>query len=73
MQFRRLAALLSVLVLVTGPGFAQTSPPPPPSQAAPQPKSGDAFGEEVTLARQRTRGDQVCHRKTAVVGFSNGI
>jgi len=53
MRFRRLAMLLSLLVLA-GPCFAQTSPsapPPPPAAApaAPQPKPGDAFGEEVTL------------------------
>jgi effector-binding domain-containing protein len=53
MRFRRLAMLLGLLVLA-GPCFAQTSPsvpPPPPAAApaAPQPKPGDAFGEEVTL------------------------
>ena len=53
MRFRRLAMLVSLLVLA-GPCFAQTSPsapPPPPAAApaAPQPKPGDAFGEEVTL------------------------
>ena len=54
MRFLRLAGLLSLLVLAA-PCFAQTSPtpppPPPPAAApsAPQPKPGDAFGEEVTL------------------------
>ena len=50
MRFRRLTLLLSLLVLA-GPAFAQTPPPPPPppSTSAPQPRPGDAFGEEVTL------------------------
>jgi effector-binding domain-containing protein len=50
MRFPRLALLLSLLV-VAGSSFAQTppAPPPPPSQAAPQPRPGDAFGEEVML------------------------
>jgi effector-binding domain-containing protein len=59
MPFSRLAALLLVagtLAAATS-SFAQTPPPPPPapapappSTAAPTPKAGDAFGEEVTLA-----------------------
>jgi effector-binding domain-containing protein len=51
MRFPHLAAMLALL-LSAGPALAQTPPPPPPpppSQAAPQPKPGDAFGEEVTL------------------------
>jgi effector-binding domain-containing protein len=50
MRFPRLAVLISLLVLC-GPSFAQTPPPPPPPAmpSAPQPKPGDAFGEEVTL------------------------
>ena len=50
MRFPRLAVLAGLLLLA-GPCFAQTPPPPPPpSQAAPQPRSGDAFGEEVMLS-----------------------
>jgi effector-binding domain-containing protein len=50
MRFPRLAALLGLLVLAA-PCSAQTSPPPPPPAppSAPQPRPGDAFGEEVTL------------------------
>src|SRR5205085_5001574 len=50
MRFLRLAGLLSLLLLAA-PCFAQTPPPPPPAVApsAPQPRPGDAFGEEVTL------------------------
>src|SRR5262245_55066021 len=48
MRFPRLMAMLGLLLLA-GPCLAQT-PPPAPSQAAPQPRPGDAFGEEVTLA-----------------------
>ena len=48
MRFPRLAVL--GLLLLVQPALGQTPPPPPPSQAAPQPKPGDAFGEEVTLA-----------------------
>ena len=53
MSFRRLAATLiaASLLALTGPSVAQTTPPPPPAQA-PQPKPGDAFGEEVTLTAQ---------------------
>jgi len=54
MRVPRLAVLAGLLVLAA-PCFAQTSPsspspPPPPSTAAPQPRPGDAFGEEVMLA-----------------------
>jgi effector-binding domain-containing protein len=58
MRFPRLATWLPVLLLAgslvaASPSFAQTPPPPPPPPAAapsaPQPKPGDAFGEEVTL------------------------
>jgi effector-binding domain-containing protein len=56
MRFPRLATWLPVLLLAgslvaASSSFAQTPPPPPPAAApsAPQPKPGDAFGEEVTL------------------------
>jgi len=52
MRFPRLMTWLLIALLAalmaTG-ALAQTPPPPPPSQAAPQPKPGDAFGEDVTL------------------------
>jgi effector-binding domain-containing protein len=44
----RVAVLVGLLALA-GPSFAQTPPPPSPVPTAPQPKAGDAFGEEVTL------------------------
>ena len=56
MRFLRLATWLLLVTLLLSPlmtagsSVAQTAPPPPPSQAAPQPKPGDPFGEEVTLA-----------------------
>jgi effector-binding domain-containing protein len=56
MPFSRLAALLLIgWMAAATSSFAQTPPPPPPapappSSAAPAPKAGDAFGEEVTLA-----------------------
>jgi effector-binding domain-containing protein len=56
MRFPRLATWSPVLLLAgslvaANSSFAQTPPPPPPAAApsAPQPKPGDAFGEEVTL------------------------
>src|ERR1041384_5615241 len=52
MRFPGLAGLFGAL-LFAAPSFAQNPPPPPPppaaAPAAPQPKPGDAFGEEVTL------------------------
>jgi len=48
MRFWLLFALL--VGLTTTGALAQTPPPPaPPAAQAPQPKPGDAFGEEVTL------------------------
>jgi len=53
MRFPRLTIwlLFALLVGLTTTGaLAQTPPPPaPPAAQAPQPKPGDAFGEEVTL------------------------
>ncbi len=50
MPFPRLAVLIAAsLLTLTAPSLAQT-PPPPAAPAAPQPKPGDPFGEEVTLA-----------------------
>jgi len=59
MRFSRLAMLIAAsLLALAAPALGQTPPaqpaPPPPAQApappqAPQPKPGDAFGEEVTL------------------------
>src|ERR1043165_291944 len=52
MRFTRLMTWLLIALfaglMATG-ALAQTPPPPPPAAAAPQPKPGDAFGEEVTL------------------------
>ena len=49
MPFPRLAVLVAAgLFTLAGPSLAQ-APPPPPAPSAPQPKAGDAFGEEVTL------------------------
>ena len=49
MPFPRLAVLIAAsLLTLAAPSLAQMPPPPPP--AAPQPKPGDPFGEEVTLA-----------------------
>ena len=49
MPFPRLAVLIAAsLLTLTAPSLAQT--PPPPASAAPQPKPGDPFGEEVMLA-----------------------
>jgi effector-binding domain-containing protein len=53
MRLPRLAMLVAAsLLALAGFASAQTPPPPtppPPSTQAPQPKPGDAFGEEVTL------------------------
>jgi effector-binding domain-containing protein len=52
MRFPRLMTWLLIALfvgLMAAGALAQTPPPPPPSQAAPQPRPGDAFGEEVTL------------------------
>jgi effector-binding domain-containing protein len=53
MRFPRLTIWLLIALLVgltTTGAIAQTPPPPaPPAAQAPQPKPGDAFGEEVTL------------------------
>src|ERR1041385_3979680 len=52
MRFPRLMTWLLIALfaglMATG-AVAQTPPPPPSAPAAPQPKPGDAFGEEVTL------------------------
>jgi len=53
MPFPRLAVLIAAsLLTLTAPSLAQTpaQAPLPPAPAAPQPKPGDPFGEEVTLA-----------------------
>jgi effector-binding domain-containing protein len=53
MRFPRLMTWLLIALfagLMAGGALAQTPPPPPTAPAAPQPKPGDAFGEEVTLA-----------------------
>src|SRR5688572_27190804 len=50
MRLFRLAPLLLLAgsLATASLSFAQT--PPPPAPVAPQPKPGDSFGEEVTLA-----------------------
>jgi len=52
MRFLRLAMLIAAsLLALAAPALAQAPPaqPAPPPAQAPQPKPGDAFGEEVTL------------------------
>ena len=54
MGFSRRAMLIAASLLALAmPSLAQTppapTPPAPPSTQAPQPRAGDAFGEEVTL------------------------
>ena len=49
-RFAALVLLLAGFWSAPERAHAQTPPPPPPSTAAPTPRPGDAFGEEVTLA-----------------------